>query len=93
MKETSLVLVCLLGLVLASPGASAADNAADARDKAAIISIILSSHRGHCICPYQLRRDGKQCGKGSLYKRRPGSVACYAKEVTRAMLKFYRTNP
>src|ERR1700704_6655058 len=60
----------------------------------AIIQDSISRYQGTghpCACPFNLMRNGRQCGNVSAY-RRPGGASplCYAKDVSDGMVADWR---
>ena len=63
----------------------------DAQVKQAVIRESLASYPGPCPCPYNIMRNGRQCGGRSAYSK-PGGYEpiCYASDVTPSMIRNYR---
>ncbi|MEI9990558.1 MAG: hypothetical protein WDM86_11015 [Rhizomicrobium sp.] len=63
----------------------------DAEIKQAIIRESIAAYPGPCACPYNVMRNGRQCGGRSAYSR-PGDYAplCYDRDVAPEMLRQYR---
>lgn len=71
--------------------AVAADN--DNQDEIynAIIKESLSKYSGACPCPYNLTKNGSQCGKRSAYSKNGGyTTICYKSDVTQDMIESYK---
>lgn len=67
--------------------------ASDAGIKQKIINESINSYSGNCPCPYNLARNGSRCGGRSAYSRAGGaSPICYAKDVTKEMIREYKEN-
>jgi hypothetical protein len=81
--------VCML-LIFVVPSAGSA-LPSDDEIKQQIIAESIASYPGNCPCPYNLARNGSQCGGRSAYSR-PGGYApiCYPDDVTDRMVKDYR---
>ncbi|MFF7710383.1 hypothetical protein [Pseudomonas sp. NPDC007930] len=75
---------CALLMLLCS-AAAWAKPAQPADDEIAqrIIQQSMAEWRGNCACPYQLARNGSQCGRRSAYSK-PGGYApkCYREDVS-----------
>jgi hypothetical protein len=54
-----------------------------------IIDESRASYRGACPCPYDLSRDGKECGAPSAYMK-AGGIMCFPRDVTERDIKHYR---
>ncbi len=56
-----------------------------------IINRSIRSYSGNCPCPYNYTASGRRCGGNSAYSRPGGrSPACYAGDVTDAMIAAFR---
>jgi len=63
----------------------------DAQVKQQIIKESMASYPGRCPCPYNLAKNGSQCGGRSAWSRAGGySPICYPDEVTTDMIKNWR---
>lgn len=86
-------LVAML-LILAASSAIAREALTDAQVRDAIIKESVASYlaTGHpCACPYNLARNGSQCGGRSAYSRPGGaSPLCYPKDVSDGMVADWR---
>lgn len=62
---------------------------AEVRDR--IIQESLRGYSGNCPCPYNLMRNGRECGRSSAYSR-PGGAAplCYPNDISDDMVRAYR---
>lgn len=83
-------LVLMLALVLSLP-AIAKPALSDGEVRERIIQDSQRGYSGNCPCPYNLMRNGRECGGRSAYSR-PGGAAplCYPKDVTDDMVRSYR---
>jgi hypothetical protein len=68
-----------LALLLAAGAAWAQQSLTDDQIRALIIQQSVASYPGKCPCPWNLARNGSQCGGRSAYSR-PGGYAplCYS---------------
>ena len=56
-----------------------------------IISESIANYSGNCPCPYNRTSNGSSCGRRSAYSKVGGyAPACYAKDVTLAMISSYK---
>ena len=81
------------GGYLSGATAASAETGGDAIRQAIIRdSIARYQATGHpCACPYNLMRNGRQCGDRSAYSRPGGaSPLCYAKDVSDGMVAEWR---
>jgi len=81
------------GGYLSGANAASAERGGDAIRQAIIRkSIAEYQATGHpCACPYNLMRNGRQCGNVSAYIRPGGaSPLCYAKDVNDGMVADWR---
>ena len=63
----------------------------DAQMRQAVIQESLASYPGPCPCPYNVARNGSQCGGRSAYSKPGGySPICYESQVTQEMIRAYR---
>ena len=81
-------------LILLSGPAFAREPMTDAQVRDAIIRESIASYKatGHpCACPYDVARNGSQCGGRSAYSR-PGGAAplCYPRDVSDGMVADWR---
>ena len=60
----------------------------DARDL--IIRGSISSFEGDCPCPYSEDKERHICGDNSAYRQNPGSIKCYAGDISDRELKQFR---
>jgi hypothetical protein len=66
-------------------------NLTDDQIKQQIIQESIASYRGSCPCPYNVARNGSQCGRRSAYSRIGGaSPICYPEDVTQSLIRKYR---
>jgi hypothetical protein len=83
------IVAALLILTAAAPAF-----ATDAQVREAIIRESIAKYHatGHpCACPYDLARNGSQCGGRSAYRRLGGaSPLCYPKDVSDGMVADWR---
>ena len=90
----------ILIVLLAYP-ALAGETLTDAQIRDSIIQKSISAYlvAGHpCACPYNLARNGSNCGGRSAYSRRggpyswPGGAAplCYPRDVSDGMVTYWR---
>lgn len=83
------ILLVLFVLFLAAP--VAAQQLSDAEIKDRIIAESIASYPGRCPCPYNLAKNGSQCGGRSAWSKPGGySPICYPDEVTPAMVASWR---
>lgn len=63
----------------------------DAAIRRRMIKESIADYEGPCPCPYNLARNGSQCGGRSAYSR-PGGAAplCYPRNITDEMVQEYR---
>ena len=54
-----------------------------------IINESRASYRGACPCPYDMARDGSECGRRSAYDK-AGGIKCFPRDVTEAEIRAYR---
>jgi hypothetical protein len=84
----------IIGLILATLSFSSSSNAIDLNDAVIskqIISESIGAYSGNCPCPYNLARNGSQCGKRSAYNRAGGaSPLCFESDITAQMIAAYR---
>lgn len=86
MKSTVISMLALLSVAVAF-----AAPMTDAQVKKAVIQESLASYPGPCPCPYNVMRNGRQCGDRSAYSKPGGySPICYESDVTSAMICDYR---
>jgi len=66
---------------------------ASAQSRDAVIHRIIeesrAAYRGACPCPYDLSRDGKECGARSAYMK-AGGIKCFPRDVTARDIEEYR---
>lgn len=63
----------------------------DAEIRERIIQESLRGYRGNCPCPYNLMRNGRECGGSSAYSKPGGaSPLCYPKDISDGMVRQYR---
>jgi hypothetical protein len=56
-----------------------------------IIQESIARYPGHCPCPYNLARNGTQCGGRSAYSKAGGySPICYQRDVSPAMISNFK---
>lgn len=59
--------------------------------KQQIIQESIASYRGSCPCPYNVTRNGSQCGRRSASSRIGGaSPICYPEDITQSMIDQYK---
>lgn len=76
-------------LILALPAGAA--QLTDDQVKAQIIADSIASYPGRCPCPYNLAKNGSQCGGRSAWSRAGGySPICYPDEVSAEMIAAWR---
>jgi hypothetical protein len=92
-RHRSLALSTLLLMLLAGP-AFALEPLSDTQIRETIIreSVARYQATGHpCACPYNLARNGSQCGGRSAYSRPGGAQPlCYPKDASDAMVASWR---
>jgi hypothetical protein len=81
-------------LILAATSALAREPMTDAQVRDAIIKESVAAYlaTGHpCACPYNVARNGSQCGGRSAYSR-PGGAAplCYPRDVSDGMVADWK---
>jgi hypothetical protein len=82
----------IVALVLAAGSANAEQSDAQVRQEIIKESIAAYKATGHpCACPFDLMRNGKECGSVSAYSK-PGGAAplCYPKDVSGAQVSDWR---
>ncbi|QTF08833.1 hypothetical protein HC231_13640 [Brenneria izadpanahii] len=63
----------------------------DEQVKELIIQESISSYPGRCPCPYNVARNGSQCGKRSAWSRAGGyAPICYKNEISAKMIAEWR---
>lgn len=63
----------------------------DREVKQRIIDESISGHPGTCACPFNIARDGSQCGGRSAWSRPGGNTPiCFQDEVTEKMMMEWR---
>jgi hypothetical protein len=81
-------------LMLATTAAIAREPLSDAKVRDAIIQESIARYHatGHpCACPYNVARNGSQCGGRSAYSRPGGAEPlCYPKDVSDGMVADWR---
>src|SRR5690348_4567615 len=86
--------IAALLLLLLSGGAVAREPLTDAQVREVIIKESVAAYlaTGHpCACPYNLARNGSQCGGRSAYSRPGGaSPLCYARDVSDGVVADWR---
>jgi hypothetical protein len=74
--------------------APAREPLSDAQIREAIIKDSIGQYKatGHpCACPFDLMRNGRQCGNASAYSRPGGAQPlCYPKDVSDGMVADWR---
>ena len=79
----------LFGLALS---VNAKSNYTDEQIKQQIINNSIASYSGSCPCPYNVARNGIQCGRRSAYSKPGGaSPICYPQDVSKQMVNRYRS--
>jgi hypothetical protein len=85
--------VLALGLLLTAP-ALAREPLSDAQVRQAIIQDSIARYQatGHpCACPFNLMRNGRQCGRVTAYSRPGGaSPLCFDRDVSDGMVADWR---
>ena len=63
----------------------------DAAIRQSIINQSIAAYPGRCPCPYNIMRNGAQCGSRSAWSK-PGGYApkCYPANITAAMVTEWR---
>ena len=83
-------LFLLFFFILTSP-VYARSNLSDDQIKQQIIQESISSYSGRCPCPYNVAKNGSQCGGRSAYSRPGGaSPICYPEDISLRMVQDYR---
>jgi hypothetical protein len=81
-------------LILAATSALAREPMTDAQVRDAIIKESVAAYlaTGHpCACPYNLARNGSQCGGRSAYSRPGGAEPlCYPRDVSDGMVADWK---
>jgi hypothetical protein len=95
MASHSRIIGTVVALIILSAGpALAREPLSDAQVRDAIIQESIARYQatGHpCACPYNLARDGKQCGRRSAYSRPGGAQPfCFPQDVSDGMLASWR---
>lgn len=84
----NLVLLCVS---FTHPFSEAKSTLNDDQIKQQIIQESIASYSGNCPCPYNIARNGSQCGKRSAYSKPGGaSPICYPEDVTRRMIEQFK---
>jgi hypothetical protein len=87
----SLIAALLIPLAMA---AVAAEPLSDAEVRQSIIRESVAAYlaTGHpCACPYNIARNGSQCGGRSAYSRPGGAQPfCYPKDVSNGMVAHWK---
>ena len=89
------IIGALAALTIVSAGSSLArEPLSDAQIRQAIIQDSIAHYQatGHpCACPFNLMRNGRQCGKVSAYSRPGGAEPfCYPHDVSDGMVAAWR---
>lgn len=85
MRKAILALALFPLLVFAQPSLT------DEQIKDRIIQESIAQYPGNCPCPYNLARNGSQCGKRSAYSKPGGfNPVCYPQDVSPQMVQQYR---
>lgn len=86
---TFAVVVWALGLGGIDPAQAQRLSDDDVRKQ--MIQESLADYRGSCPCPYNIMRNGKQCGANSAYSK-PGGARplCYPSDISQPMMADYR---
>ena len=86
------VLFGMVALVLSAGSASAQLSDAQVRQEIIKESIAAYKSTGHpCACPFDLMRNGRECGSVSAYSKPGGaSPLCYPKDVSDAQVSDWR---
>ena len=81
-------------LILTATPVLALEPMTDAQVREAVIKESIAAYlaTGHpCACPYNLARNGSQCGGRSAYSRPGGATPlCYPKDVSDGMVSDWR---
>ena len=86
--DTSLALSLFMWI---SAKADAQTTINDESIKKLIIAESIAQYPGTCACPYNLTRNGRQCGKKSAWSKGGGyNPICYSGEITADMIENYR---
>jgi hypothetical protein len=96
MRRSTLFVVALaLSLGGGNATAQRAAELPDAQVREAIIKESIAAYkatRHPCACPFDLMRNGRQCGNVSAYSRPGGaSPLCYPKDVSDAKVRDWRS--
>ena len=87
--------VLALSLGIGNATAQRATEPSDAQVRDNIIKESIAAYKatGHpCACPFDLMRNGRQCGNVSAYSRPGGaSPLCYPKDVSDAQVRDWRS--
>src|SRR6266568_6374766 len=89
------LITALAALLILSSGATLArEPLSDAQVRDAIIKESIAAYlaTGHpCACPYNIARNGSQCGGRSAYSRPGGAEPlCYPRDVSDGMVADWR---
>ncbi len=87
--------ICIAVLAILSAGlVLAREPLSDAQVRQAIIQESIAAYKrtGHpCACPFDLMRNGRQCGNVSAYSRPGGaSPLCFPQDVSDGMVADWR---
>lgn len=56
-----------------------------------IIESSIAAYSGRCPCPYNVMRNGRQCGGNSAYSKPGGAEPiCYERDVSQRMIEEFR---
>lgn len=90
MRLTAVLLYLVVTAFLSAPGL-AKPNLSDVEIRERMIQNSLRGYNGNCPCPYNLMRNGRECGRSSAYSR-PGGAAplCYPSDISDDMVRSYR---
>jgi hypothetical protein len=94
LKQRAPIHILTVLLIATAGSALAREPLTDAQVREAIIKESVAAYMatGHpCACPYNLARNGSQCGGRSAYSR-PGGAAplCYPRDVSDGMVADWK---
>lgn len=93
MRSFGILAALAVAAVSVTAPVAARGSLSDAEIKQQIIRQSIASYPGSCACPYNTARNGSSCGGRSAWSRGGGyAPICYAREVSAADVKAYRSN-
>ena len=89
MATRAAMMLLLVAFLWGTP--ATAQRVSDDDVRKAMIAESIAGYSGNCPCPYNLARNGSQCGGRSAYSRPGGaSPLCYPQDITPKMIDEYR---